>query len=374
MEIQATWSGQMWVVAIAGNLSLYRSNSYSLALLALADSLGTLTVEDVDQVLLAGQRRQIARRMLEQVVRDRGLELDETGRYVLTTWGRASLKDDKAAWIEHSEGAWMLLLGDQFEPLFAKLPLVPVAPVDEKSDADEWQGLAASTIAAGDVRYPGLTKLMQELTAGNSIDGWFGQRREKLLINPLSNPAKVRARQTKVELVAHSDGAGGWSIAKVDFPQMRSLGKMATGLKGQSINGVKAEYFDGRLAKAGYRRMDGGLYQPNDANLASSQVDLSTMCFRHRLTVGNWDVKLTSAVGASHLEQALDWFVQHGLNDAGIGTMEGLMKQASVYLRKAGIDPVTLDQATLRAAFQRQRPLGLNRAARSRTMYPLYFN
>jgi hypothetical protein len=249
-----------------------------------------------------------------------------------------------------------------------------VASVDEKAEADEWQGLAASTIAAGDVRYPSLTRLMQELTAGNSIEGWFGQRREKLLINPLSNPPKVCARQTKVELVAESDGAGDWRIIRVDFPQMRSLGKMAMGLKDQIASGVKADYFDDRLAKAGYRRMDGGLYQPSDANLASSLVDLRGMCFTHRLAVGSWDLKLTCAVGAGSLTQGLDWFVQHGLTDAGVGTMEGLLKQASVYLRKAGIDPVALDQAGLRAAFQRQRPLGLNRAARSRTLYPLFFN
>ena len=70
LQISASWAGKMYVAALAGHLSLYRPESHALALLQLSDTFGGTTVEEVDRVLLAGQRRQIARRMLEQSVRD----------------------------------------------------------------------------------------------------------------------------------------------------------------------------------------------------------------------------------------------------------------------------------------------------------------
>ena len=149
LQISASWSGMMDVVALAGHLSLYRADSHALALLQLADTMGGVTEADVDRVLLAGQRRQIARRMLEQSVRDRALVLQEDGRYYLSDWGRASLKEDKAAWVEHSEGAWMMLVGDQLGPLFANLPILPVAALDEKADADEWAACTRKSLWQG---------------------------------------------------------------------------------------------------------------------------------------------------------------------------------------------------------------------------------
>jgi hypothetical protein len=47
LQIRATWSGEMDVVALVGHLSLYRADSHALALLQLADSLGGITEVEV---------------------------------------------------------------------------------------------------------------------------------------------------------------------------------------------------------------------------------------------------------------------------------------------------------------------------------------
>jgi hypothetical protein len=373
IQISATWSGMMDVVALAGHLSLYRAESHALALLQLADILGGVTEADVDRVLLAGRRRQIARRMLEQSVRDRALVLKENGRYDLSDWGRASLKEDKAAWVEHSEGAWMMLVGDQLGPLFANLPVLPVAALDEKADADEWGSLQSEVIMAGDHRYPGLTTLLQSLAMGSSFVGWFGQRREKLLINPLSNPPKIRRREAKAQLYASSTGAGIWKIEKIVFSQMKSLDKMSHGLINQTAKGVTADFFSSYLAKAGYTPLAGGLFLPSLNKLASASVQMDAREFNHRLSVGGWDVTIVGRIGTTDLGQALDWFVMHGLKDSGVQSMASLLKQAADYVRTVGLEPAGVDQAALRNAFSRVRPVRLNRAALSRALYPLYF-
>lgn len=373
LEISAVWTGRMSVAALAGHLSLYQPDSHALALLQLADTLGGVTEADVDRVLLAGQRRQIARRMLTQSVRDRALFVREDGRHDLTEWGRASLKVDKRAWIEHSEGAWMMLVADQLAPLFVELPVLPVAALDEKADADHWESLPPETIMRGNQRYPGMTKLLQNLATGSSFDGWFGQRREKLLINPSSNPPKISFREVRTQLVASSDGSGAWKIEEVDFQQMKSLGKMSHGLIGQTTTGVSAEFFREDLVRAGYAPLAGGLYLPSAEKLASESVKIETLEFKHRLSVRGWDVTLVGRIGATDLHQALGWFVQYGLKDGGVQTLAGLLKDATAYVSSVGLDPAGLDQRALRDALTRVRPLRLNRAALSRALYPLYF-
>lgn len=373
LKIRAVWTGRMSVAALDGHLSLYRPDSHSLALLQLADTLGGVTEADVDRVLLAGQRRQIARRMLTQCVRDRALFVREDGHHDLTEWGRASLKVDKRAWIEHSEGAWMMLVADQLAPLFAELPVLPVAALDEKAEADQWENLPPESIIRGNQRYPGMTKLLQNLATGSSFDGWFGQRREKLLINPSSNPPKISFREVRTHLVASSEGAGAWRLEEVDFLQMKSLGKMSHGLIGQATIGVSADFFREDLIRAGYAPLAGGLYLPSTEKLASASVQMDTLEFRHRLTVGGWDVTLVGRIGATDLCQALDWFVQYGLKDSGVQSMPGLLKEAAAYVSSVGLDPAGLEPSALRGAFARVRPSRLNRAALSRTLYPLYF-
>lgn len=363
----------MSVAALAGHLSLYRPDSHALALLQLADTLGGVTEADVDRVLLAGQRRQIARRMLTQSVRDRALFVREDGRHDLTEWGRASLKVDKCAWIEHSEGAWMMLVADQLAPLFAELPVLPVAALDEKAEADQWENLPPESIIRGNQRYPGMTKLLQNLAAGSSFDGWFGQRREKLLINPSSNPPKISFREVRTHLVASSEGAGAWRLEEIDFLQMKSLGKMSHGLIGQTTKGVSADFFREDLIRAGYAPLAGGLCLPSTEKLASASVQMDTLEFRHRLTVGGWDVTLVGSIGTTDFCQALDWFVQYGLKDSGVQSMPGLLKEAAAYVSSVGLDPAGLEPSALRGAFARVRPARLNRAALSRVLYPLYF-
>lgn len=373
LQISASWAGKMYVAALAGHLSVYRPESHALALLQLSDTFGGTTVEEVDRVLLAGQRRQIARRMLEQSVRDRALFLRDDGRYDLTEWGRASLKEDKAAWVEHAEGAWMTLVGDQLAPLFASLPVIPIAALDEKADADEWNSLPSEVIMEGDARYPGLTSLLRSLATGSSFNAWFGQRREKLLINPLSNPPKIRIREVRVELQVRSAGNGSWQIEGIKFLQMKSLAKLAHGLIGQTAVGVAADFFESYLRRSGYAPLARGLYLPSEEKLASDSVTLQSREFKHRLSVGGWDVSLIGRVGASHLDQALDWFVQYGLKDSGVQSMPGLLKEAAAYVSSVGLDPAGLEPSALRGAFARVRPARLNRAALSRALYPLYF-
>lgn len=373
LQISASWAGNMYVAALAGHLSLYRPNSHALALLQLADTLGGVTEADVDRVLLAGQRRQIARRMVEQSVRDRALYQRDDGRYDLTEWGRASLKEDKAAWVEHAEGAWMALVGDQLAPLFAGLPVLPIAALDEKADANDWDGLPAGVIMAGDQRYPGLTTLLRSLATGSSFDGWFGQRREKLLINPLSDPPKIRIREVRVQLRVGSAGTGSWTIEQIEFPQMKSLAKLSHGLVGQTAVGVAANFFGDHLRRAGYAPLAGGLYLPSEEKLASASVTLQSREFKHRLSVSGWDVSLVGRIGAAHLDQALDWFVRHGLKESGVHSMDSLSKEASDYVRTVGLDSAGFDQGALRRALGRSRPAHLNRAARSRALYPLFF-
>ena len=225
----------------------------------------------------------------------------------------------------------------------------------------------------GDQRYPGLTRLLQKLAAGISFDGWFGQRREKLLINPLSNPPKIRRRETKAELVATSTSAGVWEIKKIEFPKMKSLGKMSHGLVGQTTKGVTAEFFASYLAKAGYTPLIGGLFLPSPEKMASSSVQMESREFQHRLSIRGWDIALAGQIGAADLGQALGWFVQYGLKDSGVQSMDGLLKQASDYVRLVGLDPARVDHVALRHAFERVRPVRLSRAALSRALYPLYF-
>jgi hypothetical protein len=373
LQISATWTGNMYVAALVGHLSLYRPDSYALALLQLADTLGGLTEADVDRVLLAGQRRQIARRMVEQSVRDRALFQRDDGRYDLTEWGRASLKEDQAAWVEHAEGAWMALVGDQLAPLFAGLPVLPIAALDEKADANDWDGLPAELIMAGDQRYPGFTTLLRSLATGSSFDGWFGQRREKLLINPLSDPPKIRIREVRVQLRVGSAGTGSWTIEQIEFPQMKSLAKLSHGLVGQTAVGFAASFFGDHLRRAGYEPLAGGLYLPSEEKLVSASVNLQSREFKHRLSVGGWDVSLVGRIGAAHLDQALDWFVRYGLKESGVQSMGSLSKEASDYVRTVGLDPAGLDQGALSRALGRSRPAHLNRAARSRALYPLFF-
>ncbi len=373
LQISAEWSGRMSLAALVGHLSLYRPDSHALALLQLADTLGGVTEADVDRVLLAGQRRQIARRMLAQSVRDRALFVQEDGRHGLTEWGRASLKEDKSAWIEHSEGAWMMLVADQLAPLFPELPVLPVAALDEKAEANQWESLPSDNIMRGDQCYPGMTKLLQNLATGSSFDGWFGQRREKLLINPSSNPPKISFREARTRLAVSSAGAGSWKIEKVDFLEMKSLGKMSHGLVGQTTTGVTADFFREYLFRAGYTPRAGGFYLPSAEKLASASVQMEALEFKHRLSVRGWDVTLVGRIGATDLGQALDWFVMHGLKDSGVQSMAGLLKQAADYVRSVGLEPAGVDQAALRNALTRVRPARLNRAALSRALYPLYF-
>lgn len=267
----------------------------------------------------------------------------------------------------------MMLVADQLAPLFAGLPVLPVAALDEKAEADQWASLPSDDIMRGDQRFPGMTKLLQNLATGGSFDGWFGQRREKLLINPSSNPPKISFREVRTRLIASSAGTGSWKIEKVDFLEMKSLGKMSHGLVDQTTPGVSADFFREDLVRAGYTPLAGGWYLPSAEKLASASIQMEALEFKHRLSVRGWDVTLVGRIGANDMGQALDWFVMHGLKDSGVQSMAGLLKQAADYVRSVGLDPAGLDQTALRCAFARVRSARLNRAALSRAVYPLYF-
>ncbi len=373
-SIKAKWEGDLAVVAIAGHLSLYRPDSYALAVLQLADSLGGISVDDVNQTLLAGGRRQVARRMLQQAVRDRALE-ERDGRLHLTKWGYDSLRVDHAAWIEcRNNGTWLILMLEGFGPLVENLPVVPVAPFDDKADSLAWQELDHTTIQGGDERYPGLSKLLQDLVARCSLPAWYDGRSEKLLINPLQDNAKVGHAEMKAQISFESDGTGQWRVTDLDLRAKRFLGGIKGGVVGQVGAGVAANFFDECLRRAGYQPVDGGGYLPSADNLAGPMVNFTELSFRHRISLGRWEVDFFGSVRTEEISTALDWFVRYGLPSAGVLSSDQLLKAADDYLRRAGVSPDGLDRAALRAAFRRSLPSGLNRAELSRIKHPLLFS
>jgi hypothetical protein len=346
------------LLAFAAQKCELQPDNIMIGLLALvAERPAGLAATELNQVLFAGARLQLAEQMLHNGVATG--ELHKQGeRYYLTEYGQADLRDRKA-WVNGQTASWELLcfgsaLGAEVEGILRDLSVREKMQAGWRpiGDYDQVPSAAAARIT------------WEKICQKTQIQVWLEDARKGVLLvdefaeppKPTeTNPILVRLCVFAVDISLVSTGR--WTLTGLHYRDQNDQ-KFAVPFEVKygalGVSGPTAEEWQRGLVAAGLGlNPQGNLVCSSTAggNVDYAQMVISECCFR----AGAWEVRAENVpLHTRDQAEAMRWFAQQLTVTCGrsVATWGELKASARRFLAKAGLPHAEPPDDELRLALQ----------------------
>jgi hypothetical protein len=376
MKITATKTLYVYQLAIHGELFSYSKGGYMLSLLELADAHGAINRKMVNSILLGSGLAQIADLLLKATTDCELLKLTDQG-YVLTPYGRNSLKEKKAWAPLYTSAMAIGILADIAPGTNDYYHLHPVARLDHQDDAGKFNLLDSDNTPACILKFVNdleTKKKWNAITDDNSSSPSF----DTLLLASPEGQIFWNELAVNVSLECKSSAQSNnttWIIEKVEpLNQARTpFRNLLSKLKGGHVLTALNLDLTEQLKARGFKKNSNGAFEYTKPDIFErlAVCDLEKLEFIQTIQEEGWSFKITGRLAASTPQQALHWYFAKNFRKDTVMTLQELQSDLSTYTEKAGQKSLTSPEA-LRNGFK-EWATSPHRAASSRRGYFLHF-